>query len=80
VMPLKRLSNGKLGIEATGGGTEVNIINQSGAVVSQNRRRAGDREIVNVTIAELNDRIARGGNSTSRTFTSAFPGLRRGRL
>ncbi len=41
VMPLTRIG-GRLGVEASGGGTEVNIYNNIGAEISTNERATAD--------------------------------------
>jgi hypothetical protein len=78
VLPLRRLPNGKLGVEGIGGGTEVVINNYTGEAVSRRTRQLGDREIVEIAIGQMEERVSRGGNSTSRSLQQAF-GLRRGR-
>jgi phage-related minor tail protein len=76
VLPLRRLPSGRLGVE--GGGTEVVINNYSGEAVSRRNRQLGDKEIIEIAIGQMEERVARGGNSTSRSMQQAF-GLRRGR-
>jgi len=44
ILPLHRGSNGKLGVAAAGGGTVVNIYNQSGADVTQTERTGPNGE------------------------------------
>jgi phage-related minor tail protein len=78
VLPLRRLPNGRLGVEGMGGGTEVVINNYTGEAVSRRTRQLGDREIVEIAIGQMEERVVRGGNSTSRSMQQAF-GLRRGR-
>jgi len=76
VLPLKRGADGKLGVQ--GGGTEVVINNYSGEDVSRRTRQLGDREIIEIAIGQMDDRIQRGGNSTARALDQAYK-LRRGR-
>jgi phage-related minor tail protein len=78
VLPLTRTSGGDLGVKAQAGNTEVNINNYSGAPVREERRQLSDREIVDITIGEVQAAVGRGGNALSRTFESSY-GLRRGR-
>jgi len=78
VLPLKRLPNGDLGVQ--GGGTEVTIHNYTGEAVNRRSRQLGDREIIEIAIGQVEERIARGGNSTARALQQAYPGVRRGRL
>jgi len=76
VMPLTRV-NGRLGVQASGS-TEVIVNNYTGEGVSRRSRRLGDREIIELTIGEMEGRMARGGNSTARAFEGAY-NVRRGR-
>jgi phage-related minor tail protein len=76
ILPLRRNANGQLGVQ--GGGTEVVINNYTGEAVSRRTRQLGDREIVEIAIGQMEERIARGGNSTSRAFSQTY-GVRRGR-
>lgn len=68
VMPLKRMSNGKLGVEADGqGGQVVNIYNYSGASVETRKR---DDNSVDVFIRRVNDALS--NERTSSGFRSAY--------
>jgi tape measure domain-containing protein len=58
VMPLTRLSGGRLGVSADGGGgggpqTVVQIINQNGSRVEQRTQRKGGRDIIKVMIKDV---------------------------
>ena len=68
VMPLKRMSNGKLGVEADGqGGQVVNIYNYSGANVETRKK---DDNSVDVFIRRVNDALS--NERTSSGFRSAY--------
>lgn len=68
VMPLKRMSNGKLGVEAQGaGGQVVNIYNYSGASVETRKR---DDNSLDVFIRRVNDALS--NERTSSGFRSAY--------
>lgn len=67
VMPLRRMSNGRLGVEASGGGeggkaVQVNIYNQSGANVETRQRDDGSMDIIikKVNEALMNERTSSG--------------------
>jgi tetratricopeptide (TPR) repeat protein len=63
VMPLSRTSSGELGVKAEGVGGEVvvNVINNTGAPVTQNRRQSGQRTEVDVVIgAAVNKQLMEG--------------------
>lgn len=79
VMPLARTSSGKLGVEAVGAGAEVhvNIINNTGAAVTQQRRQSGQRVEIDVMIGEAVDREIKEGRF-DRAFQSSFGIHRRG--
>ena len=67
-MPLKRMSNGKLGVEADGqGGQVVNIYNYSGANVETRKK---DDNSVDVFIRRVNDALS--NERTSSGFRSAY--------
>ncbi len=79
-LPLERLSNGDLGVRASGVGggaqVEVNIYTQGGQQVRQERRRGADgREILDLFISALNGDL-RDNGSFARTLSSTF-GLQR---
>jgi hypothetical protein len=78
VLPLTRLSGGDLGVKAQAARQEVIINNYSGAPARETRRQLSDREIVEITIGEVQSAIGRGGNALSRSFETSY-GLRRGR-
>lgn len=61
VMPLTR-KNGKLGVEASGGGTVVNIYNQSGANIETRQRQDGGIDVIvqRVNEALMNERTSSG--------------------
>lgn len=74
VMPLRRMSNGRLGVEAenTGGSgnstaVNVNIYNQSGASVETRRRDDGSMDVF---IRKVNEALA--SERTSSGFRSAY--------
>lgn len=67
VMPLRRMSNGRLGVEASGNGeggnaVQVNIYNQSGANVETRKRDDGSMDIIikKVNEALMNERTSSG--------------------
>jgi len=64
ILPLKRMPSGNLGVEAGGGGTQVvvNVINYSGAAVSQEERTDsdGNTQIDVIVGAMVNRHIASG--------------------
>ena len=76
IMPLARDSQGRLGVEATGSGTVVNVINNTSATanVSEERRLDGTREI-NVMIENAMGATIASGR-LDKTFGANF-GLRR---
>ena len=64
IMPLGRDAQGRLGVRGGGGGNvQVNIINNAGAQVSQTQRQQGDSTIIDVLVAQVEDRLA--GNVAS---------------
>lgn len=69
VIPLKRMSNGKLGVEAdtSKGGQVVNIYNYSGANVETRKR---NDDTVDVFIRRVNDALS--NEKTSSGFRSAY--------
>lgn len=78
IMPLRRLSDGRLGIEATGGETVVNVINNSGAQASVSEREtAGGGREIDVLIEQTVQRQMAGGNY-DRTLSTVFGLQRRG--
>lgn len=63
VMPLKRMANGKLGVEASGNnGTVVNIYNQSNSQIETRKRDDGSMDIIikRVNEALMNERTSSG--------------------
>jgi tape measure domain-containing protein len=64
IVPLRRMANGSLGVQAAGSGANVtvNIINNSGAEVKQEERDdgAGGKEIIVVIGEMVNNHIASG--------------------
>jgi phage-related minor tail protein len=78
IMPLKRGSDGKLGVSASGGGssTVVNVYNQSGGEVrTEERRDPNGGKTIDVYISKVvQDGIASG--QFDRAMTSTY-GLRR---
>lgn len=66
VMPLKRMSNGKLGVESSGNGQVVNIYNYSGASVET--RKTDDS--MDIFIRKVNDAL--NNERTSSGFRSAY--------
>ncbi|HUF88330.1 MAG TPA: hypothetical protein VMM59_13195, partial [Thermohalobaculum sp.] len=78
VMPLKRGPGGRLGVEASGGGTSVNIeiINNTGAEVSEDRQQTPDGERVRIVIGEMvASELLRAGSAPNRALSTGF-GLR----
>lgn len=78
-MPLKRMSNGKLGVYAEGGGQpilNVKVINNAQAQVSVAQNDSGDLEVVIDQIdAAMADRIGSGRGATSAALQGRY-GLR----
>ena len=66
IMPLTR-KNGKLGVEASGGGTVINIYNQSGASVETQRRTDGS---IDVFVKRVNEAL--GNQRTTSGFRAAY--------
>ncbi|OFX06351.1 MAG: hypothetical protein A3E78_11680 [Alphaproteobacteria bacterium RIFCSPHIGHO2_12_FULL_63_12] len=64
VMPLKRGADGRLGVEAGGGGVKVEVVNEivnnNGSEVRTERRRDGNREINRIIIGSVQTGAARG--------------------
>lgn len=85
IMPLTRGANGKLGVAASGaggGGTKVEVINNSGqqATTQQGTNADGTdwvRVIVGKSVDEVNKQIMRGG-STGMALSKTFGLARRG--
>jgi phage-related minor tail protein len=79
VMPLKRLDNGNLGVEASGAGAQVvvNIYNNSGEPISQEEKtdRDGNRQIDIMIGALVGSQISMGRHDAA--IESRFDGLRR---
>lgn len=62
IMPLSRDSRGRLGV--SGGGTVVNVINNSGEGVTQERSQQSDgTEMINIIVGEVDRRIVEGGST-----------------
>jgi hypothetical protein len=64
ILPLDRTSDGRLGVRATGGavgGTVVNVVNNTGQPVREERRQDNGREMVTIIIGEVRRDIASGG-------------------
>lgn len=82
IMPLGRDAQGRLGVRGGGGGgnVQVNIINNAGAQVSQTQRQQGDSTIIDVLVAQVEDRlagnIATGSGSVYHAMGNTF-GMRR---
>jgi len=75
VLPLSRMPNGNLGVQAGGigggGGTQVNVYNYGKEEVQENRRKDGSgKEIVDVIVGKVRDDMARGG--FDQTLSSRF--------
>lgn len=66
IMPLRRTSNGKLGVEATGANSTVNIYNQSQSNIETVKRPNGDWDIF---VKKVN--TALGSERTQNGFTKA---------
>ena len=64
VMPLRRMSNGRLGVEAdnSGNGTVINIYNQSQSQIETRKRDDGNYDIIvkRVNEALMNERTSSG--------------------
>lgn len=78
ILPLKRGSDGSLGVTSSGSGVVVNIINQSGAQVQQTESEGPNGErVINVLVARaVKDGIARGEFDTA--FRTAYGVTRKG--
>jgi lambda family phage tail tape measure protein len=82
IMPLGRDSQGRLGVRggSGGGNVQVNIINNAGAQVSQSQRQQGDTTIIDVLVAQVEDRlagnVASGSGSLFHAMGNTF-GMRR---
>jgi hypothetical protein len=64
ILPLDRTSDGRLGVRATGAGsagTVVNVVNNTGQPVREERRQDNGREMVTIIIGEVRRDIASGG-------------------
>jgi soluble lytic murein transglycosylase-like protein len=70
ILPLTRTSNGDLGVKGQPVTMNVNVVNnnRSAEVVS----RQIDEQTIEITIKEIESRLQRGGNSTSRVFDSRY--------
>jgi hypothetical protein len=73
VMPLTRTSTGELGVKAQGAAQEivVNIINNTGAAVTHQRRQSGQRTELDIMIGNAVDQQIKEGRfdrSMSKTF------------
>lgn len=75
VMPLKRGTDGKLGV--AGGGMNVTINNMA-AGVQVNARQGADGLTIDVVMRQLSDAISRGGNDLSSALEGTYS-LGRGR-
>lgn len=68
VMPLKRMANGKLGVEASGNnGTVINIYNQSNSQIETRKRDDGSMDII---IKRVNEALK--NERTSSGFRAAY--------
>lgn len=69
VMPLRRMSNGKLGVEASdsNNAVQVNIYNQSGAAVETRKRDNGSLDVI---IKQVNEALK--NERTSSGFRAAY--------
>jgi len=82
VLPLKRLSSGRLGVEATGGPqVTVNVINNAGAKVTTEEQRDPSGNLsLNVIIDALEtamaQRAARPGSTLNRALAAAANPIR----
>jgi len=77
IMPLRRMSNGDLGVAASGGGAEVtvNIINNSGADVrkEETERADGGKDITVIIGDMINNHILSGGADRPMTRFGVHP-------
>lgn len=78
IVPLTRMNNGKLGVESDGGGTTVNIINNSGtdAKVTESKTATGGKRIDVMIESAIDSAIGRG--RFDKTLQTAFNIRRRG--
>jgi len=60
IMPLRRGANGKLGVSGGGSKVEINVINNSGAEVTQQRRKTSDGEVIDLVIGAVKSGIGSG--------------------
>lgn len=76
ILPLRRGSNGRLGVESSGGGTIVNVINNTSQEVQTNESQTGDgeKQIDIVIGSKVNSLLAKG--QFDKTLNQSF-GLRR---
>jgi hypothetical protein len=78
VMPLTRTPSGELGVKAEGAGVSVNIINNTGAEVSERRRSTSQGVEIDVVIGQaISEHIERG--TADRAMLSSFGLQRQGR-
>lgn len=72
IMPLERGSNGKLGVKASGGRTQINIYTPANSKVSSERQEDGDSERINIFIDEAVAKNIRPGTSTFKALKGTF--------
>lgn len=70
ILPLSRMSNGDLGVKSEPAKMVVNVNNNARGVEVSSRQV--DAQTIELTIKEVEARLARGGNSTSRAFDSRY--------
>lgn len=78
ILPLKRGPGGKLGVESSGGGTVVNVINNSSGQVEtrESQNTNGEKQIDVIIVDRVNKAIREG--KMDRTMNSTFGLSRRG--
>jgi len=70
ILPLTRTSNGDLGVKSEP--AQMNIIVNNNARGVEVGTRQVDSETVELTVREIESRLQRGGNSTSRVFDARY--------
>lgn len=76
ILPLKRLSGGNLGVQASGGGVVVNINNYSQAQVAANSRRGPDsQQVIDIMVEDSFNRLL--GSGRLDASLAANTGIRR---
>ena len=76
ILPLKRGSDGKLGISSSGGGVSVTIINQSGTPVQATAKQRGNApdgtQLLEVVLTAVGDALANRSGPVARGLEGGY--------